>query len=120
MVRWKRKSFTLKIPKVKLGRKKVKIPKELRDIRKNKEAMKWIELAICFVCALPDYVGGAIPIVGDVWDVFTVILLGVTFQSLSVGAFMLEFLPVGIFDLLPLEFVPWVNKYYRKKKKRKK
>jgi hypothetical protein len=118
-MKWKRKNFSIKFPKVKLGRKKITVPRELRNIRKNKEAMKWIEFVVCLVCSLPDYIGAALPIVGDVWDIATFIILGITFQSLSVGAFLLEFLPVVWFDLAPLEFAPWIGKYYRKKKKKK-
>jgi hypothetical protein len=124
-VKWKRKQ--IKEPKfirdarrsLKGSSKRIRKPRSLKNLRKNHELMKWVEFAICFVLCLPDYLGAAIPIAGDVWDFITVIALGVMFKNITISAFFLEFLPVGIFDLLPLEFIPWLNKYYRGKFKKK-
>ena len=80
----------------------------------------WIELIICIALAIPDMVVvGAIPVVGDVWDIIVIFILSILFWNFSVGIMLIEFLPVVVLDFVPFEVAPWFYKYVRKKKGKK-
>lgn len=89
-----------------------KLPRKTRWIR------MWVELIICVALMIPDYVVvGSIPVIGDAWDIVVMVVLTILFWNVSAGVMLAEFIP--LVDLLPLELVPWANKYMRKKKGKK-